>query len=171
MAPKGPSYVSSPWEALDRARQRDVCTGRVPKGLLSLRGILGGIPGKPAIKGLHSGSTYRGGGGFHTGVFSHKKISHRVYFAQWPENPAGNFAPFRIVLFASGSCTANFQRVPALLCEFPRASSWAFFILWGSCMTWISIPCPKHTFLLVVVQLQPCGHQRLLSIVEKVFTP
>ena len=38
--------------------------------------------------------TYRGGG-FRTGVFSHKKILHRVYFAQWPENPAGNFAPFQ----------------------------------------------------------------------------
>ena len=26
-------------------------------------------------------------------------------------------------------------------------------------MTWISIPCPKHTFLLVVVQLQTCGQK------------
>ena len=55
VAPKGPSYVFSPWEAPDRARRRDVYTGLVPKGLLSLRGILEGsksqhILGKPAVK-------------------------------------------------------------------------------------------------------------------------
>ena len=37
---KGPSYAFSPWEAPDRARQRDVYRGLVPKGLLSLGGIL-----------------------------------------------------------------------------------------------------------------------------------
>ena len=36
----------------------------------------------------------QGGGGFRTGIFSHEKISHRVYFAQWPENPAGNSIAF-----------------------------------------------------------------------------
>ena len=40
VAPKGPSYIFSPWEAQDRARQMDVYTGFVPKGLLSLGGIL-----------------------------------------------------------------------------------------------------------------------------------
>ena len=38
-------------------------------------------------------------------------------------------------------------------------------------MTWISIPCPKHTFLLVAVKLQTCGHQKPLSIFEKKFSP
>ena len=38
-------------------------------------------------------------------------------------------------------------------------------------MTWISILCPKHTFLLVVVQLQTCGHQKSLSIFENIFHP
>ena len=38
VAPKG---VFSPWEPLDRARRRDVYTGLVLKGLLSLGGILG----------------------------------------------------------------------------------------------------------------------------------
>ena len=54
-APKGLSSVFSPWKALDRARRRDVYTGLVPKGLLSLGGILGGgksqpILCKPAVK-------------------------------------------------------------------------------------------------------------------------
>ena len=55
VAPKGPPYIFSPWEALDKARRRDVYTGLVPKSLLTLRGILGGdknqaIPGNPAVK-------------------------------------------------------------------------------------------------------------------------
>ena len=56
VAPKGPSYVYSPWEVLDRARRRDVYTGLVPKGLVSFGGSWGGghpIPGKPAIKVVH----------------------------------------------------------------------------------------------------------------------
>jgi len=66
VAPKGPSYVFSPWEALDGARRRDVYTGLGrSKGLLSLGGILGGgksqpILGKPAVKvanGAHSADT------------------------------------------------------------------------------------------------------------------
>ena len=43
VAPKGPSYAFSSWEALDRARRRDVYTGLVPKGLLSLGGICEGV--------------------------------------------------------------------------------------------------------------------------------
>ena len=55
VAPTGPSYVFSLWEAPGRARRTDVYTGLVPKGLLSLGGILGGgnsrpIPGAPAGK-------------------------------------------------------------------------------------------------------------------------
>ena len=40
VAPKGPSYVFSPWEALDWARWREVYRGLVPKRPLSLGGIL-----------------------------------------------------------------------------------------------------------------------------------
>ena len=47
VAPKGPSYVFSPWKAPYRARQRDVYTGLVPKGLLSFGGFLGGVKAKP----------------------------------------------------------------------------------------------------------------------------
>ena len=45
-APKGPSYVFSPWEALDSARRRDVYTGVGPKGLLS-GGIWEGVKANP----------------------------------------------------------------------------------------------------------------------------
>ena len=48
--------------------------------------------------------TVQEGGGVRTGVFSHEKISHRVYFAQI-------LHPSRIVLFTSGQflrCTAKF---------------------------------------------------------------
>ena len=52
VAPKGSSYVFSPWEAPDRARRRDLYASLVPKGLLFLGGIFRGgksqpIPGKP----------------------------------------------------------------------------------------------------------------------------
>ena len=59
VAPKGPSYLFSPWEAPDRARRKDVCTGLTPKDLLSLGGNLGGgksqtVLGKPPVKVVHS---------------------------------------------------------------------------------------------------------------------
>ena len=59
--------------------------------------------------------SYRGGGGVRTGNFLHEKISHRVYFAQWPENPARNFAPFQ-------DCTVFCWAVPALHCQIPVGS-------------------------------------------------
>ena len=42
VAPKGPLSILPSGEAPDRARQRGVYTSVVPKGLLSLGGILGG---------------------------------------------------------------------------------------------------------------------------------
>ena len=44
---KGPSYVFSPWEALDRARWRDVYTGLVPRGLLSFGRFWEGVKASP----------------------------------------------------------------------------------------------------------------------------
>ena len=34
-------------------------------------------------------------------------------------------------------------------------------------LTWIAVPGPKHTFPLVVVQLESCGNSKCLSIFEK----
>ena len=113
---------------------------------------------------------YRGGdfaqGLFRTRKFRTEFISHSGLKIPWEISH-----PSRIVLFASGSCTAKFQQVPGLICESPRASSWAFFIFRGFLRDLDLNPMPKHTFLLVVVQLQTCGHQKPLSIFEKIFTP
>ena len=84
-----------------------------------------------------------GGGDFRTGNSSHEKISHRVHFTQWPENPAGNFAPFQ-------DCTVYYWAVPALHCqipglfrEFPRASRIAFFTFWGFLGDLVFNPMPQ----------------------------
>ena len=34
-------------------------------------------------------------------------------------------------------------------------------------LTWIAVPGPKHTFPLVVVQLESCGNSKCLSIFRK----
>ena len=77
------------------------------------------------------GSIYGGGGDFAQRFVRMRKfctefISHGGLKIPWEISH-----PSRIVLFASGSCTAKFQRIPGLFCEFPRASSSAFFIFRG----------------------------------------
>ena len=65
------------------------------------------------------------GGGVRTGNFSLENISHRVYFAQWPENPVGNFAPFQdcnvyywggmFARRAPGACPARYLCIKYLI--------------------------------------------------------
>ena len=74
---------------------------------------------------------YKGGGGFTLGFFRTRKFRTKFISHSGLKIPREISHPSRIVLFTSGSCTAKFQRVPGLFCEFPRASRWAFFIFRG----------------------------------------
>ena len=70
----------------------------------------------------------RGGGGiFALGFFRTRKFRTEFISHSGLKIPRQISHPSRIVLFTSGSCTAKFQRVPGLFCEFPKASRWAFF--------------------------------------------
>ena len=69
-----------------------------------------GVLGVCEVCAAYVGYTYEGtlqGGGVRTGGLSHEEISHRVYFAQWPENPEGKFYCLRQVHLAENLLQAT----------------------------------------------------------------
>ena len=105
----------------------------------------------------------KGGGDFARGFFRTRKFRTEFISHSDLKIPREISHPSRIVLFTGGSCTAKFQRVPGLFCEFPRASRWAFFIFRGFLHDLDLNPMPQ-THL-------PFGCCAATNMWTKIFTP
>ena len=78
--------------------------------------------------------SYRGRGGFAPGIFRTRKFGTGFISHSGLKIPREISHPSRIVLFTTGQflhCTAKFQRVAGLFCEFLGASRIAFFTFRG----------------------------------------
>ena len=96
---------------------------------------------------LYSGHylKYRGGGGS-PGIFRTRKFRTGLISHSALKIPREIWHPSRIVLFTTGQflcCTAKFQRIPGLFCEFPGASRIAFFTFRGFLHDLVLNPMPQ----------------------------
>ena len=98
----------------------------------------------PCLPGWGQG--LQGGGGFTPGILRMRQFRTEFISHSGLKIPREISHPSRIVLFTSAQflrCTAKFQRVPGLFCEFPGASRTAFFTFRGFLHDLVLNPMPQ----------------------------